>query len=393
MSPTTLHGHDVNAPIGGSLSSVLAKLRKLIPAFGPRFVIGLDLGPRTLNMVQFDRTGTRTAIRAIASVPYTCSREELFGRPQELKALVMQAHALEPFKGRHVISTLPNGQTKIITVAYKRADGQSEGLAIVAELRERLQGELDDMVVDYMALRQDDHDRGEGEALVALAPRRNVFAYLELLTTAGLVVDALDVGPAALARLVRHVGARKWAEFPLAPNVLLINFGTEASFLTVIWGRRLMLDRAVEFCEQRLLSRMQQMLDLPGELALPLLYGRRAGGAAANDEAAEQTVAEVLRPEITALLEEINKTLIYTASKTRGRSVDVIYLAGPGACHSGIVRILAEQLQVPVEILNPVSVFATAASGSTYDPHQELGMSPGVALATGLALRGLPVLG
>lgn len=304
--------------IGTLLKPALAGLPKLLSGIGHPYSIGLDLGPGALNMVQFEHGGEHPCIRAIASVPYTCPRGELFGRAQELRALVKQARAQQPFKGRHVISSLPNEEIKIVTVAYKQTDGQSDSLAIVGELRERMHGELDDMVVDYMALRQDERESGKGEALVALAPRRSVLAYLELLTGAGLAVDALDVGPAALARLVRHVGARKWAEFPLMPNVLLINFGAEASFLTVIWGRRLMLDRAVEFCEQRLLARMKQVLDLPQELALPLLYGHRVGPATAGEAETARTVAEVLRPEITGLLDEINKTLIYMASKTRG---------------------------------------------------------------------------
>lgn len=377
----------MKAAIGAFLRPALIGLPNLLSGIGRPYAIGLDLGPDTLNMVQFERGGEHPCIRAIASVPYTCTRGELFGRVRELRTLINRARTRQPFKGRHVVSALPNEEIKIVTVAYKLTDGQSDSLGIVAELRERMQGELDDMVVDYMPLRQDERESGRGEALVALAPRHSVLGYLELLTGAGLAVDALDVGPAALARLVRHVGARKWSDFPLVPNVLLINFGAEASFLTVIWGRRLMLDRAVAFCEQRLLARMNQVLDLPEELALPLLSGHPAWPAAREEETAH-TVAEVLRPEITGLLDEINKTLIYMASKTRGRSVDMIYLAGRAARHPIILKTLGEQLQVPVEILNPVSALSSSECMSKYD--HELGMSPGIALATGLALRELP---
>jgi len=388
MSPTTTSHPDLKATLGGLLGPLTTGLPRLLSRFGHVCSIGLDLGPGALNMVQFERAGGRICMRAAIFLPCDCRRDDFSGRPQRLREILKQAYAQQPFKGKRVVSSLPAGEIKIITVNYKQVKGRPDSVAVAAELRERMPENLDDMVVDFMTLRQDDHQSEESEALVAMASRKSVLAYLELLTGAGLEVDALDVGPAALARLVRHVGARNWAEFPLLPNVLLINFGAEASFLTVIWGRRLMLDRAVEFCEQRLLSRLKQVLDLPEELARPLLYGKVSSPAAAGEEETAHTLAEVLRPEITALLDEINKTLIYMASKTRGRSVDIIYLAGGAARHAGILKILREQLQVPVEILNPVAVFASPECAAKCD--QQLGMQPGIALATGLALRELP---
>ena len=162
---------------------------------------------------------------------------------------------------------------KIITISYKKTEGQSDADAVVAELRDRFKSELDNMVVDFMTLRQEEADSGKHDALVALAPREKVLAYLNLLTQAGLDVEALDIGPAALTRLVCHAGAILVPEYPKLPNVLLINFGADSSFLTIIWGRRLMLDRPVEFSENRLFSRMKHCL----------LYTSNTSATAANN--------------------------------------------------------------------------------------------------------------
>lgn len=368
-----------------AIDSLLA----LLPGAGKGFAIGLDMGPDRLNLVQMELVAGRPCIRAIASLPYPCPREELQQHPQRLKLLLKQAYARQPFRGKRVVSCLPTDQIKIITVSYRCGEGQTDATAIVAELRERLKGDLDGMVVDFMNLRQEETDAGKRDALVALAPRDKVVAYLDMLTGAGLEVDALDVGPAALARLVSHAGALNSAEFPLSPNVLLVNFGADSSFLTVIWGRRLMLDRAVEFSENRMLSCLKQVLDMPEELAIRLLYEKNAPLSIENGspDEASQMVAEVLRPEIAPLLQEINKTLVYMASRTRGKLVDRIYLSGRAACYPGILNCLREKLKVPVEILDPVTVFASKHG----HPHEEgLGTVAGIALTTGLALRGVP---
>ena len=158
--------------------------------------------------------------------------------------------------------------------------------------------------------------------------------------------------------------------------------------MTVIWGRRVMLDRAVEFCESRLFKRLEKMLDLPQELALNLLYHSDRAGSAQSDPPDEISgmVEEVLRPEITLLLQEINKTLIYTASRTRGKSVDVIYLSGPLARYPGVINCLKQQLGIPVHLLNPVTEFACEDKRVGTE---ELGTAAGMALTAGLALRGI----
>lgn len=356
---------------------------KVLPGFGRDLSIGMEMGPDRLNLVQMELVAGRPCIRAIASLPYPCPREEL--QPQRLKSLLKRAYALQPFKGRRVVSCLPAEQIKIITVSYRCGEGQAEAAAIVAELRERLKGELDGMVVDFMNLRQEETDTGQRDALVALAPRDKVMAYLDLLTGAGLEVDALDIGPAALARLVSHAGALNTAEFAQAPNMLLVNFGADSSFLTVIWGRRLLLDRAVGFSENRMLTCLKKVLDMPEELAMRLLYEPPSIENGSPDEASRM-MAEVLRPEIAPLVQEINKTLVYMASRTRGKLVDRIFLSGRVACYPGILNILREKLNIPVEILDPVAVFASKLR----KPHEDgLGAVAGIALTTGLALRGV----
>jgi type IV pilus assembly protein PilM len=76
---------------------------------------------------------------------------------------------------------------------------------------------------------------------------------------------ALDIGPAAIARLLAAMQER------LRQSVLLINFGASKSYLTVIWGRRLMLDREIDFGEMQLVDRWRARSGWTAEVALALL--------------------------------------------------------------------------------------------------------------------------
>ncbi len=368
------------------LKSFSTALPALFKKRGQSSSIGLYLGKDALNMVQMENTGGLPQIRALAVVPYPCPRDDVFQNPKVLKDLVKQACAMQPFKGRRIVSCLPARAIKIITVAYKTTKDQSDTEALVAELQERLHDELNNMVLDFIPLRYEQDESNNSEALVALAPRQGVMSYLNLFTEAGLDVEALDVGPSALARLVRHSGARAWPAFPLMPNALLINIGAESSFLTVIWGRRLILDRAIDFSENRMLLRLKNVLNLTDEMAESLLFN--SGKSPDGQDEAQRMVAEVLHPEMTLLLQEINKTLVYMASKTRGKSINVAYLAGSATRYLYLLNGLEKQLQVPVQTINSVSIFAPDNKKFAFD--ESLGAKPGIALATGLALRGVP---
>ena len=376
-------------------------------------------------------------MRAAASLNHGTSRDELIANPARLKKLIKRAFAEQPFRGNRVVTCLPNDQIKMLLLNYTMSEGTSEADAVIRELRERVHEELDGMVVDYIPVRQE-HPSRPKEAIVAMAARDKVTAYLDALSESGLEVASLDVAPAALARLLSWISA---ADLTTHPNLLLINFGARSSYLTVVWGRRLMLDRSIEFAEQRLLARLKNILDIPEATGKRLLLERGFGTSTGRDDANEiahtlkevlrpefvalkrevnqtlmdpgpqaseplpqrdqqtgaeratgseisHTLKEVLRPEFAALKAEVDNTLVYTASRAHGRSVDRIYVVGSIARYPGIEHLLREQFSMPLKILDPFSIFSHRLSEKELS---WLWPRSGVAAATGLALRGVPV--
>ena len=349
------------------------------------FPIGLHMGTHHLSMVQMQRNAGRTpAIRAAAALEYGCPHAELFARPQILKALVQRALDQQPFKGRRVVACMPGNQVKIQLVNYSVSKGESDAQAIMREMRERMNASPDGVLVDWLQVRQENVRDQQKEAIVAMADRGQVTAYLDQLSGAGLRVDVIDIGPIALTRLMSWV-IREDVQFP--PSQLLINFGTAASYLTVVWGRRLMLDRGIEFSQQRLVSRVATLLDMADSEARQLLF--KYGFAADTENAAEQDIThalrEVLHPEFAALAAEIRKTLSYVGSKTRGRTVDAVYLIGSIARCPGLAKMLGNLLSIPVEVLDPFKVFPHCIDQK--DRLARVASVSGIVLATGLALR------
>lgn len=345
--------------------------------------IGVDFAAQRLNMLQAAPSPDGPLLRAALSLPYPLERAQLLADPRRLKQFVREALHAAPFAGRRVVSVLAPSEVRILPLTVHVAGGQSEPQAVAKAVRDQLGAAAAESVVDYYLVRSVDAAGPEKQVLAAVASSANVLAYLETLRGAGLEPVALDIGPAAIARLLAAM------QDNFDQSVLLINFGASKSYLTVIWGRRLMLDREIEFGEMQLVDRLSRALGLSTEVALALLREHGIGtpvGAPHQAGAVPdigRTVREILYQEFAALAEELVRTQVYVASRTRGSAISRVYLNGSVARYRHIQERVEELVRLPVELLDPFKAFHGAAPSSAVgsDLH-------GIALATGLALRG-----
>jgi type IV pilus assembly protein PilM len=351
--------------------------------------IGVDFAAERLNMLQLatdGAAGVRVAVGAAVSVPYPMAREQLFAAPRLLARFVQEALAQAPFAGRRAYCALAPADVRILPLTVVLAPGQSEAQAVARVAGEQIGMAVDDSVIDYYQVRSIDGESTERQVLVAVAQRSQVLAYLAQLRVAGLDPVALDIGPAAIARLLAAMQRED-----LNQSVLLINFGVNKSFLTVIWGRRLMLDREIDFGEVQLAAKLAASLAMAPEIARALMREHgigarslaRPGGAAPKPDI-RRTIREILHPEFALLAEELVRTQVYVASRTRGSTLSRVYLNGSLARYPDIQERLSELVALPVEILDPFVGF------STQPANRWPGVGPSIALAAGLALREAP---
>lgn len=354
---------------------------KLPARVAPAPPIGADFAAASLNLVQAARCDGGFTLVAAASTPYPMARADLLAAPAELARFVGTALASGPFRGRRVISALPPADVRILPLTVPVASGQSEAQAVAKAANEQLGVDAGSSVLDYYPIRGADGDTSGRQVLVAAADKARVLAYLAMLETARLEPVALDIGPAAIARLLAAIHGSD-----IGQSVLLLNFGAARSFVTVIWGRRLMLDREIDFGEEQLAATLAAALDLPQRTATSLLRehgigGRRTGGAGAHADL-RRAIHEVLHPACLALADELAHTQVYVASRTRGSTISRVYLNGSLARYPDIQERIGELIDVPVHLLDPFDAFGARPRAD------DDGIGRALALASGLALRG-----
>lgn len=349
--------------------------------------IGFDLAHENLHMLQMEKNNGIHRVRAGITVPYPVAREELIHSPIKFRAFINDALKQKPFKGKKIVSYLPGSMTRLLHMEYEVGKHASADEAIAHGVIARLGGQLEDFIIDYLQVRTEDTEAKSRTALVAVAEKKNVLSYLEILQSAGLEVVFLEIGPAALRRLVASLDKEK-----KYPSLLLINFGRAKSYLTVLSGRRLLMDREIDFGENKLVAAICAALDMGEKQALEILYkyGMGTGGSAQiavpeDLKVIADTTREILKPIFFELGENINKALIFMASETRGGTVEGVYLLGSVARYPGADQFVSDMFSLPVKVLHPLAHFPLA---SKHAIPKDLDPVVSIAMATGLALRG-----
>lgn len=358
-------------------------------AANPVGPIGVDFGLERLHMVQFDNVN-QPQLRATASLDFDGSRADLLADPKRLRNLLRRGLRHADFSGRRAVVAVPVGLFRTVSINYLAAKGDDDD-AVLRVMRERLDGDLSEYVLDYMPV-SSRSSSNERLALVAVCERDSVIRLLENLRRAGLVVDALEIGPVAIGRLVNATiddQDETSSDSECDRNVLVVNSGRNASYLTLISGDDLLFDQQVSFGENELVDRLTNTLDLPQSAARDLMMRvglespTRSGDAGTQGSDLSETVAQILKPRFLSLVDEIKRVCLYAAAETRGGGVSNIYLLGSLAHWQGADAMLSSLAGMEVTgITDPLQVFSREG-----DAARQGYISPELSVATGLALR------
>ena len=356
------------------------------PATGP---IGFHLSNDKLHLIQLEKHGDGMRLRSGLSAAYPESRESLLSSPGDFKAFVKSSLKAGQFKSNEIITCLPGG-VKIINLSYQIEAGQKIEDEIVKSIIYSLGGAPEDYIIDYLPIRSENLTSRDKSVLVFVALREKLINYLDALRHAGLKVQAVDVGPSALGRLISSLDPDK-----NYPHNLLLNFAGNKSYLSVFDGRRLIMDRALPLGLNNLLETLTNSLGIEKEQALEVLnrYGfkiKKGGGE--GDESSVQhqeivdAIVEILKPYFQEISEELNKMLLFTKSETRGKTIEHIYLLGSMIRFPGAERFISEILSFPASVLDPLAHISIKEERAKYI---NLDGPAHVALSMGFALRGM----
>jgi type IV pilus assembly protein PilM len=157
----------------------------------------------------------------------------------------------------------------------------------------------------------------------------------------------------------------------------LLNIGASIMNINIIRGGVPLFTRDVSVGGNQYTDTLQKELDLSFEDAEKLKKGQEMPNVSPEAKASH------IRSVSDILLLEIQKTFDFFRQTASGENIQAIYVAGGTAKIEGLVDVLKQEFNIPVEILDPFR----RITPKDVDPEMVRDLGPRMTVAVGLALR------
>jgi len=345
---------------------------------GKTSMVGVDIGSSSVKAVELQGRGNDLQLLSLGFEALQAD-SVVDGQIMELNAV---SNAISSIFNEHKIKTTKvaagvNGHSVIvknIVLPQMSEEELQESFAWHAE--EHIPFDISDVNLDFHVMNRSDDAI---HVLLAACKRDKVANLKQAIQLAGKQPAVVDVDAFALQNCYE-------LNYDPQPGhiVALLNIGASTTNINILNGVRSVFTRDATFGGNQYTSLLQKELGLTFDQAEAVKRGMPL------PEGAEQRdISPILDTVSDILALEIQKTMdFYRATVEEGDSaVEKILVSGGGSKLTGLVDFLARRFEVPVEMFDPFRKIRVDARG--FDPEYMREIVPEMAIAVGLALRGV----
>lgn len=376
--------------------------------------IGLDIGHSSIKMIQLAINGGHISVLAADKARID---PRINGDPRERRSFVVskigQMLTNGNFRGKKVISCLPNDRLKITSLRLAEAERDKIEQALRKEVAQRFGLDPDKDAINFVLV-GDVHqgDEIKSELILFAADNESIKDHIELLEEAGLRPVGIDMVPCALFRsfgrsLQRQEDRERTAVFVDVGSrftTVVFGHGREISFVKQIpiggenFNQEIAAKLGVGIDEAEVLRgklRKERTANAEGGLwasgqssagqngSADLEYNKEVLGDL--DESTRQVMVDAMSAVAEQLAREISLCFRYYTVTFRGKRVERAVFSGGEAYEKILLNVLKRQLAVEIELAQPMKGFDMMNLSFGSDRR---GLLCEWAVAVGLGLKG-----
>jgi type IV pilus assembly protein PilM len=345
---------------------------------GKTSMVGVDVGSSSVKAVELQGKSGDFQLLSLGFEGLQ-SDSVVDGQIMELNAV---SNAIGSIFNEHKIKTTRvaagvNGHSVIvknIVLPQMTDDELQESFAWHAE--EHIPFDITDVNIDYHVTARSNEAI---HVLMAACKRDKIANLRQAIQLAGKQPAVIDVDAFALQNCYELNYDPKPGQV-----VALLNIGASTTNINILNGAQSVFTRDATFGGNQYTSLLQKELGLTFDQAESVKRGMPL------PEGAEQReIGPILDTVSDILALEIQKTMdFYRATAEDGESaVQSILVSGGGSKLNGLVKFLSNRFEIPVQMFDPFRKIRVDARG--FDPEYMREIVPEMAIAVGLALRGV----
>jgi type IV pilus assembly protein PilM len=313
--------------------------------YKPQPVFGLDIGSRTVKLVQMAPSNHVLGF-GYAAFPPDSITEGIIADPEPI-AEAIKAVIKSP-KGGRITARRINMSVPVSKVFTRTIQLPAQLSAAELEQAVRLEAEqyvpvpLPDLYIDYEIIpAAADGKKDFVEVLMVAAPRAIIDSYIKLFDFVDFELEAVETG---LTSITRALIAADQPE----GRVLVVDFGTKSTDLA-IYDQAVRLTGTFAVGGEGLTQTLVKQLGVSAEQANEIKYrfGIKQSGL-------QSKILDALKPQLETLTLEIKKILKYYQDRSQDSSkIERMIMTGGSASMPGLVDYLYHAMGVPIIIGDP----------------------------------------
>lgn len=346
--------------------------------FGKKSLVGVDIGSSSVKAVELQ--GKSGSLQLVSLGYENLQTDSIVdGQIMELNDVsnvinnIFREHQIKTDR----IAAGVSGHSVIvknIVVPQMSADELEESIEWHAE--EHIPFDISDVSLDYQVTGSSPDAL---QVLMAACKRDKIANVKQAIQLSGKQPAIIDVDVFALQNCYE-------VNYKPQPGqiVALLNIGASTMNINILNGNKSVFTRDVSVGGNQYTSLLQKELDLTREQAeavkrgMPAPDGKEVNGL----EQILETVSDILALEISKTMD------FYRATAEDGDgNVHKILISGGGSKLAGLPEYLSKRFEIPVEVLDPFRQIKVDAR--RFDPDYMREVVPEMAIAVGLALRGV----
>jgi type IV pilus assembly protein PilM len=335
-------------------------------------MVGIDIGSKTIKIVEVEKEGGGFSLSASGIVGYSGITVDKMVDEKEMASLgqiIKKLHNEAGISSKDAVISVPEPLVFTRTIKFPFLTDNEIASAVKWEAEQYIPIPLTEAIVQHTILaRNEKSSPPDVLVLLVAAPRTVVEKYTKVVQLAGLTTTAVETELIALTRSLA----------PPDKTVLLVDLGAASTNIAISKMGLLSFSRSIPIAGEAFTRAVSQGLGVTTQQAEE--YKKTYGFDAAQ---LEGKVKEVLSPVLMLVVDEIKKAISYYLTEEKGESPGALIVTGGTSAVPEIVSTLTKLIGMEVLVGNP---FAK----TRVDPETAKKLAPYAPLygvAVGLAMR------
>ena len=333
---------------------------------------GLDIGSKTIKIVELEKEGEGFSLSASGIVGYSGNTVDKMIDEKEMASLgqiIKKLHNEAGVTSRDVVISIPEPLVFTRTIKFPLLTDAEIASAVKWESEQYIPIPINEAVIQHSILARDEKSSPPGVlVLLVAAPRVVVEKYIKVVQFAGLNAIAVETELLALTRSLA----------PPDRTVLLVDLGASSTNIAISKMGLLSFSRSVSIAGDALTRAVSQGLGVPVEQAEE--YKQTYGLTSVQ---LEGKVRVILEPVLRLVADEIKKAVSYYLTEERGETPSALIVTGGTSAVPEIISTMTKLVGIEVLAGNPFAkIRVDTGTAQKLAPY-----APLYGVAVGLAMR------